>query len=98
MAHLVTTKTGSQYLIDVEAQFWAKNREQWNRTWNLKIVDREAVAELPDDASVWEYIEDQERVELPVVGKAFYITGRDFWYVTTTVVSIEEVDKDYWSE
>lgn len=88
----VTTKSGRQYLVDVENQFWRRLPKteggytmSWDRLWSLqKGTHFDWPSRSPE--GTWEE-------GLPEVGKFMYVSSRDQWWTTTEVVSIEEVEE-----
>jgi len=77
----VTTETGSYYEIDHENQFWSKNGGPKERLMNIR-------------SGPWgEYVESDtwKDVEVPEVGLSMYICSWNVWYLTTHVVSVEEI-------
>lgn len=87
----VTTQSGTRYIIDVDGSFWVRVPTQphvqadHQRIWRLCPLDS------IEDARKVSY--DLE-LKVPEVGKSFFISGKDIWFVSTPVVSITEVD-DY---
>ena len=87
----VKTETGRTYLLDVEQGFWMRRSkvkggyESWERLWQLKTgTDLSWPWQAPE--GVW------QDAELPEVGKHLFVSSKDTWYVSTLVVSVEEVE------
>lgn len=56
----------------------------------IKAVDRNAMlAQCETDKEMWEFIRESEEVEIPVVGKAIYISNFSEWRLSTEVVKVE---------
>ena len=88
----ITTKTGAVYRID-EHRHWTKERDGrlidgpwsvWALQQNIDPIDPETF-DVP-----WRKPELWEHVAYPEVGKHMYIHGRDSWYITTEIVSVED--------
>lgn len=84
----VTTESGRHYWIDTEERLWKRISrsgipEFTESIWALKVG---AVLAYP-----WHAPELWQDADVPVVGKHLFISSRDVWYVSTKVVSIEEV-------
>lgn len=88
----VTTTTGSVYFIDTEAEVWAKNDSFWNRLTRLSVGEWDGTRSNVPDTSEW------PEVEIPQVGKNMYIQGKGLydWWLTTPIVSVDEVEGDEW--
>lgn len=84
MIQKVTTKSGSVYLIDQERHFWKKNDDPWERIWQMYCIN-------PEDFLKWNNKEEYEKLPLQT-GKKLYITSRDIWWLSTEIISIEEVE------
>ena len=81
----VTTETGSVYRIDLINRFWRKNDGPFERLSALQVGTTKC---WPDeDPESW------STARKPEVGKHMYIASRDSWWVTTKIVSIEELDQ-----
>lgn len=85
----VTTETGRQYLIDQERGFFIRKGKNgsldtdWIKIWQLKAGTHfNWPSQSPE--GTWED-------GFPEVGKFMYIAGKDVWWVSTEVVSIEEL-------
>lgn len=90
----ITTETGAKYLVDIDRQFWMKisrdgYKYPWERTWRLEHGRvGETVTDFPwVENSGW-------KPGLPEVGDNLYISCRDSWWISTPVVSIEEVEDE----
>lgn len=83
----VTTKSGSFYIIDEKRNWWTKNdsRLEGGRLQYFYCVH-------PEDYMNW--YNNQEFTKLPLqVGAHLFITGgTDNWWMSTPIVSIEEVE------
>ena len=89
-----TTRGGSDYLIDTEERRWARNSNFVSpRLISLKT--------LPIDPWISEWREanaalaERPEVEAPVVGERLFVLGKDDGHLSTEVVSVEDVSKDY---
>lgn len=93
----VITETGTIYRLDVNddgrISFWARfalrngvhSRDVYTeKSWGSKVGT--------SLSSPWNKPEDWEDSNLPVIGKHFYITSRDIWFVSTPVSAIVEVE------
>lgn len=60
----------------------------------IKAVDRSRLEQLGSDAEMWEVIRESEKVEIPVVGKAIYISNFIEWRLSTEVVKVETWEKE----
>jgi hypothetical protein len=79
---LITTKTGSTYRL--RAGLWSKNYDPyWEKVWWAYCIHDE-------DFAKWANHEEVEHLEIQV-GKKLYIGSRDMWWMSTTIVSIEEI-------
>lgn len=80
-AHKITTETGSYYVID--NGYWSKNGGELSTLmWAHCVEDRpyDGIGEL------------SQSEQLPLqVGKSMYLGGYSLWWVSTFIVSIEEV-------
>ena len=83
----VTTATGSVYLVDYENRFWKKNNEPTERLWFLQ----QSAVPASEIEYPWVNRDKWEDVEVPEIGKHMYIASRDVWYISTEVVSVEDV-------
>lgn len=79
----VTTETGAVYTIDLVNKFWRKNKGSFERLRSLMVGT--ALTEPWEDEEHW------VDADAPEVGKHLYIACKDFWYVSTVVVSVEEI-------
>lgn len=79
-----TTETGRVYYIDLEGGFWFRSPYfSTQRLWDIRAGSEKV---WPwDKPEVWE-----DRV--PEVGEHLYIASREVWFVSTLIVSIEEVE------
>lgn len=83
----VTTRSGAVYHIDFERGDWDRNGSEYHqRLWDFRTGDRSVTPDLDD----W----DTERY--PVVGQSIFIKGGGLhdWYLSTPVVSIEEISRE----
>lgn len=91
-----TTSTGAIYYLPSEGRrlYKVKNGRivggYYDSIWSMKystLVAGEEGFNLPwHSPEVW-------KDGLPVVGKHFYVATRNEWWVTTPIVSVEEVDE-----
>ena len=80
-AQKITTATGSYYVID--NGFWNKNGGSWERVWWAHCI--------PDTPyASWSAIEMAEHKPIQG-GLRMYIGSWDVWWVSTPIVSIEEI-------
>lgn len=88
MIELVTA-TGAKYHIDLEHQFWRKiSRDgrvgHWDRLWAIK----HSAEHNPypwEEGSKWQN-------GVPAPDEHLFISSRDNWWISTLVVSVEEVE------
>lgn len=85
-----TTATGATYDVDLENSFWRKREGSWQRLWGAPQAGK--VKAFP-----WEAPDDWFD-RLPVEGEHLFVTSRDLWWVSTPVVSIEEIPSTLDSE
>lgn len=87
---IITTETGSIY--DLRNGYCFKNGEFQFKTWWAYCFEFEE-GMTPEDIPKAFIDEDADR-RLPLqVGKHMYIGGKDGWWVTTKIVSIEGEQK-----
>lgn len=80
------TYTGGSILIDSKRH----GKYPLRASLGMKVVDRDAMMEqCKTDKEMWEYIRNSEYVEIPVVGKAIYISNFSEWRLSTNVESVE---------
>ena len=78
---LVTTKSGATYTIDYETNRWRKRDAPW------QAID-ECYCIYTDDFLKWNNRE--KHTHLPItVGKKLFISGPDYWWLSTEIVSID---------
>lgn len=85
MVTKITTKTGAVYKL--HDGLWKKNGGPYNRTWSNFCVSNETL----ENAKTWDDVHNSEHLPIQV-GLCMYIAGRDEWYLSTPIVSIEETD------
>lgn len=84
MKKKVTTKSGSIYLIDEERGFWKKNNDFGERIWWAYGIYGEDVAK---------WFNKEELDKQPIKpGVHLCIGGRDVWWISTPIVSVEEIE------
>ena len=85
----VTTTTGSKYYIDHDTGWWTKNNGIWAPLTRLATGEWDGTRHNVPDITEW------AEVEKPEPGKNMYIQGRGMhdWWLTTPVVSVEEVEE-----
>lgn len=82
------TATGARYQIDLENAFWRKidrygRPHPTERLWDLQVGD--SLAFPWDDPDAW------RKADGPQIDKHLFISARDIWYTSTTVVEINEI-------
>lgn len=82
---VVTTSTGSTY--EFVENFCLKNQQHIMKIWDMKS----GVGVY----TPWEPNPSWKDVTCPEVGKNLFVSGREGWYCTTPVVSVEVVRKEY---
>jgi hypothetical protein len=85
----VITETGAKYHLDIENNFWKKFARDgyeyaWEKIWGLKHSADTTYAPWSVDHPWPDGI--------PEVGEHLYIACRYHWWVSTPVVSIEEIE------
>lgn len=81
---LVTTKSGQKYWFRDDWGQFRRGDGFWNHTWSLMCAI-EGVRYGPGAGSdEWFHGE-------PEIGRRMYVNGRDEWWVSTEVVSIEDI-------
>lgn len=90
-----TTQTGSYYTIDVRNGRWGKNSRPVNTVWEYAAVPDwlDQRAEVMEAGLIKWSQTHGEMYRLPTVGECLYILGRDVWWLSTPVVSIEEEEQ-----
>ena len=83
------TATGSVYEIDTEKGVWRKNQWSWEWLHHFAMGEWDGTHKNIPDFHTW------EASEFPVEGKNMYIQGRGIrdWFLTTELMSVEEVDE-----
>lgn len=98
--HKVTTNTGTVYLLDMEEGFFSREPEAAYleaypneiSAYTQSIRDRLlSLKSIPPTADGDAYYNTAYDVNLPVVGECMHIVGRDTWWISTPVASVEEV-------
>jgi hypothetical protein len=84
----VVTNSGSVYLIDEEHRSWRKNNEPIERIWWCKAF----VIDNAPNAKTWADISEAAEDRFPEVGEHLYIGARDVWYLSTPIISVEEIE------
>lgn len=92
----ITTETGSYYEFDEDRGIVVKNGShafkygivQATPNWGPAV--RESAAK---GASLFahEWVTEHGEDRFPVVGECLYVVGFDAWYLSTPVVSVEEI-------
>ena len=84
----ITTEHGTKYLIDHEYSLWCRvpvgnqSARYWNKIWSLSFSPTAALPPYDPEADGW--------VDTPTVGHYMFISGKDLWWLSTKIVSIEE--------
>lgn len=84
----VTTETGSVYKIDLGNRIWSKNGMPAENLGRMAIGEWDGNARNVPDFNSW------PDALTPEEGSNMYIRGKGLhdWYLTTKIVSVEEVD------
>lgn len=85
----ITTESGTTYTIrnGICRRRGSDGCESVFKVWVLKALDRDTI-------TTWDEVRDAPSYATPVVGKAIYIAGRDEFWLSTNIVSIEEAEQD----
>lgn len=88
----VSTETGSYYDIDLDVGLWSKNSAGRQSLWEYAAVpDWQDKRSEVMNVGLVEWSRKHGRMfEIPKVGECLYIMGRDTWWLSTRVTSIEE--------
>lgn len=81
----VITEAGSVYRIDLINRFWRKNDGPFERLSDLQVGT--ALCWPVEDPESW------SDAKMPEVGKHMYIASKDSRWVSTKIVSIEELNR-----
>ena len=87
----IRTETGSYYDIDLDVGLWSKNSAGRQSLWEYAAVPywQDKRSEVMD-AGLIEWSRKHGRMfDLPNVGECLYVMGRDEWWLSTRVTSIE---------
>lgn len=94
----VITESGADYMVDTDRGFWNHRGTGIERIWSFQ-----SAPESPELLVPWAYdgygnsfgeqVEGSpwHPVTEPVMGERMYLASRDYWRISTVVVSIEEV-------
>lgn len=88
----ITTKSGSYYTID--RGYFAKNKTEWHSIQELYFFDLGDIGIIRYWTEFFAKAKDMEKTYEPEVGKYMYISGRDVWWISTEIVSVEELSND----
>jgi hypothetical protein len=80
-----TTETGSVYVVD-DRSICQKMTSTGKIVDTFKVFFMKAVPEIP---TTWEELQDIPE-SVPVVGQHLFVSGRDTWWLSTAVVSVED--------
>jgi hypothetical protein len=80
----ITTESGAEYTV--RGGIWQKNNGYAQKVWEMHCIHNE-------DLIRWFERESYEKLEVQV-GKKLYITGKDEWWLSTPIVSIEMEEGD----
>lgn len=81
---IITTETGSTYTL--ENGFCVKTNKNGVKVSSFRLW---LTKPIPEHVTKMEEIAGLPEGE-PAIGQRLYVTGRDEWWVTTRVVSVEE--------
>lgn len=88
MTLVLTTESGRIYKLELDHNFWSRSPHfRHHVIWELKAGQK----------MEWPTLENQAfwRDGVPEIGEHLYVRGYDEWYVSTKIVSIEEVDDEH---
>ena len=88
----ITTDSGSYYIID--DGYFNKNKTEWHSIHQLFFFNFEDLGIVRNWQEFWTYSENMPKTYEPEVGKHMYISGRDVWWISTKIVSVEELSDD----
>jgi len=80
----IVTETGSTYVVD-DLKHCVKYDKVGNMVDQFFVTDMKAV---PNTVSNWKQVFESPKTKI-VVGKRMFIGGRDSWWISTKVVSVE---------
>lgn len=91
------TESGTVYRLDLSDEgrirFWSRHALRDGKHETQIYMEKCWGSEVGTSLSYpWNKPEDWEESKLPEVGKHFYITSRDFWFVSTPISAIVEVE------
>jgi len=84
----IITETGSQY--DIVHSIVTKKDKHGKRVDSFKLWSMKAI---PDTATTLLEVLELPDSE-PEIGKKLYVSGKDTWWITTKIVSIEPYESD----
>ena len=88
----ITTKSGSYYTID--RGYFAKNKTEWHSIQELYFFKLEDLPKFRSWTEFYEVSLNMLKISHPQVGLHMYISGRDVWWISTEIISIEEIEND----
>lgn len=85
----IKTSSGSEYLI--ENGMFIKNNHQWNSIWDMYFFDlKDLDVSIKSWETYFEYAKTMPKTYEPEVGKHMYISGKDVWWISTKIISVED--------
>lgn len=92
----ITTETGSYYEFDEDRGIVVKNSShafkygivQATPNWGPQV---KAIQDAGGEVRVLDWVIENGEDRFPEVGECLYVVGFDGWYLSTPVVSVEEI-------
>jgi hypothetical protein len=101
MTHLIaTTETGTTYELNGSRVqiLEALSGPRWQSGSTFTLYSSQVAEETPELKKPWAYNDGEENPWedswVPVIGKRWYVSGKDEWRVSTPIVSIEEIKEE----
>lgn len=93
----ITTETGSSYVFNKNRGLVTKNESHVFRYGVVKATPDWAptareLHEKGEGLTVTDWLDEYGEDRFPEVGECLYVAGFEGWYLSTPVVSIEEID------
>ena len=79
------TYTGGSIVIDSKRH----GKYSLRSFMGIEAVDGDKLEQLETTDEMWDFIRESEDVEIPVVGKAMYLSNFSEWRLSTEVVAVE---------